>query len=213
MKQITQFIQEKLKINSKSKVDKYNYHPETKIELEDLLSKLIKERGPEADLNDIDVSKIDDMEELFHFNIYVKSFNGNISKWNVSNVKNMRLMFQNSKFTGEHGGIASWDVSNVETMECMFRECPFNSDISDWDVSNVKDMGSMFSYNRKFNQDLSKWDVSNVKDMSFMFSDSNFSGNIDNWDVSSVDTKRYPSGFYAMFNDYLKENHPKWYKK
>jgi surface protein len=40
-------------------------------------------------------------------------FNGNISKWDVSNVEDMSDMFSNSQFTGN---ISNWDVSNVENM-------------------------------------------------------------------------------------------------
>ena len=41
MKEITKYIKEGLKITSKTKVDKYNYHPKTKKELQDLLKQLI----------------------------------------------------------------------------------------------------------------------------------------------------------------------------
>ena len=47
-----------------------------------------------------------------------KKFNSDLSKWNVSKVKNMALMFDG----------------------CI----NFNSDLSKWDVSNVKDIGHMF---------------------------------------------------------------------
>ena len=63
----------------------YNYCPKTREELEDLIKKLIKKRGNKADLNDVNVSLITDMRELF----MNSSFNGNISNWNVGNVKCM----------------------------------------------------------------------------------------------------------------------------
>ena len=68
---------------------KYNYHPKTREELKYLVEKLIEKRGNEADLNDIDVSQITDMNGLFAWS----KFNGNISKWNVSNVKNIVCLF------------------------------------------------------------------------------------------------------------------------
>ena len=91
MKEITKFIKEGLKITSKTKVDKYNYHPKTKEELKDLLKQLIEERGNEGDFNDIDTSEITDMTELFK---HMKKFNGDISNWDVSKVIHTGFMFE-----------------------------------------------------------------------------------------------------------------------
>ena len=136
MKEIVKFIKEGLKITSKTKVDKYNYHPKTKEELQDLLKQLIEERGNEGDFNDIDVSKIKDMSEVF------------------DNINNRDKI---------NGDISNWDVSNVEYMGYMFYGCDsFNQDISNWDVSNVINMASMFYGCESFNQDISKWNVSKV---------------------------------------------------
>ena len=60
--------------------------------------------------------------------------------------------------------ISKWDVSNVENMRTMFVDAEsFNQPIGEWDVSNVENMFRMFNVASSFNQDLSKWDVSNVK--------------------------------------------------
>ena len=136
MKSLAQFIQEKLLI----KKSKYNYFPETKEELQDIINQRIESEGNEVNLNDIDVSNITDMSKLFKNFI---NFNGDISKWDVSNVTNMSYMFFN----------------------CY----KFNQDISSWDVSNVTDMSWMFAEIKTFNQDISNWDVSNVTNMSYMF--------------------------------------------
>ena len=90
MKQINKYISERLHINKDIK--SYNYHPKTINELEELVYNLIKERGYNADLNDIDTSEITDMDELF----YKSQFNRDISNWDVSNVKDMSYMFDNS---------------------------------------------------------------------------------------------------------------------
>ena len=92
MKSLSQYIKEALKVTSKSKVNTYNYHPKTRDELKELVNKLIEERGNEADLNDIDTSKIKDMVSMFEHS----KFNGDISKWDVSNVKDMRFIFDKS---------------------------------------------------------------------------------------------------------------------
>ena len=80
MKQINKYIIERLHINKDidSHIE-YNYHPKTRDELEKLIYKLIKERGNEADLNDIDTSEIKDMYKLF----YASKFNGDIDRKSV----------------------------------------------------------------------------------------------------------------------------------
>ena len=126
----------KLKVSKKQ----YNYCPQTKEELADLLDQLLEERGWEADLNDIDTSNITDMSVLFSFN----GFNGDISGWDVSNVTTMENMFCGcKKFEGK--GLENWDVSNVTNMYEMFAYChSLDCDLSNWDVSNVTNMGFMF---------------------------------------------------------------------
>ena len=57
----------------------------SKEELERLINQRIEEHGPKCDLNDIDVSKIKDMSLLFDSS----PFDGDISKWDVSNVEDM----------------------------------------------------------------------------------------------------------------------------
>ena len=150
MKQINKYIVERLHINKD--IDSYNYHPKTNGELQELVDKLIKERGNDANLNDIDTSKITDMSYVFANS----NFNGDISNWDVSNVKNMRSMFYNSKFNGD---ISNWNVSNVKYMKNMFSYSSFtgeNGDISNWDVSNVINMEGIF-YDSPLEKNPPKW--------------------------------------------------------
>ena len=94
MNNLSTYIIEKLRINKDINKIEYYYHPKTKNELISLLEKLIEEKGKNADLNGIDVSDITDMSELF---TDLDPHNINISKWNVSNVKDMVSMFDNCK--------------------------------------------------------------------------------------------------------------------
>ena len=66
MKSIQTHITERLQLN-KDRVHKieYEYFPETKNELKDIIKKLIDENGNKIDLNIIDTSKITDMNDLF----------------------------------------------------------------------------------------------------------------------------------------------------
>ena len=156
MKSIIDIIQEKLKINSKSKVNTTKYHPTTRNELKDLIDKLIQERGNNADLNDIDVSNITDMRGLFSkYDFYSNAsseieinelykFNGDISEWDVSNVISMREMFRQSEYTGENGDISNWNVEKVEDMWQMFYRSKYNGDISKWNPKSIKKNWYMF---------------------------------------------------------------------
>ena len=94
-------------------------------ELKKLINQRIKTLGPNCDLNDIDVSKIDDMSNMFFYS----PFNGDISKWNMSRVKNMNAMFQFSNFNGD---ISNWNVSKVKTMTSMFHESPLHGNEPNW---------------------------------------------------------------------------------
>ena len=152
MKNLKDIIVERLHINKDTGNHSYNYHPKTKDELLELVNQLIEERGNEADLNDIDTSEITDMSYMFTYS----KFNGDISNWDVSNVKSMQEMFYNSKFTGENGDISKWDVSNVKDMDYMFCYSEFNVDISNWDVSKVKNMHFMFT-NTPLEKNPPKW--------------------------------------------------------
>ena len=185
MKQLNAYIIEKLKI-SKTET---KYKPKTKEELVKLMIEEIEANGLECSLNHIDVSNITDMSYLFRggnkddFMLghpTLSKFNGDISEWNVSNVTDMKFMFDNCKYTGKNGDISDWDVSNVTLMTAMFYNSKYNGDISNWDVSNVKDMILMF-YNCSFNGDISNWDVSNVKYMSNMFVRSPLADNPPDW--------------------------------
>lgn len=56
-------------------------------ELLRLIDQRIKKQGRNCSLNDIDVSRIDDMSGLF----YESMFTGDISRWDLSNVVDTEL--------------------------------------------------------------------------------------------------------------------------
>lgn len=127
-----------------------------------------------------DVSNVNDMSLLFDkINI-----DGDISNWNVSKVTNMEEMFHSSIFSKDID-ISKWDVSNVKNMAGMFFKSRFNGDLSNWNVSNVEEMAEMF-YHSTFNGDISKWNTHKVYTMSRMFSYSKFDGDISEWNTSRL---------------------------
>ena len=137
MKNLNNYIFEKLNIKDIKR--QYNYFPKTKGELRQILEERLKE-DQDADLNDIDVSEITNMKDLFG---HLAPHNIDISEWNVSNVKDMRFAF--ASCVNFNSNLSKWDVSNVKDMSHMFYDCQnFNADLSKWDVSNVNDMGDIF---------------------------------------------------------------------
>ena len=138
MKTLKQHINEALKIgNNLSEWSSYSCQPKTRDELKKIIKDRISKEGPNCDLNDIDVSKITNMYDLF----YNSDFMGDISKWDVSNVTKMSSMFFLSKFNGD---LSKWDVSSVTDMRWMFQNSKFNGDISQWEINKNCNTWFMF---------------------------------------------------------------------
>lgn len=104
------------------KKEQFKYFPQTKEELRDIIEQRIEVEGNEVNLNDIDVSAITDMSDLFAYN---RDFNGDISDWDVSKVTNMCGMFNGCEFFNQD--ISNWNVSNVRYHAYTF----YNSSIKD----------------------------------------------------------------------------------
>ena len=162
MKTLTTHINEALKIGKDiSSFSTYSCQPKTKPELKEIIMNRIDKEGPYCNLNDIDVSLIKDMSYLF----YESDFNGDISKWNTSNVIYMDNMFTGSKFNND---ISEWNVDKVKNMNGMFRSSEFNKDISNWNINSTISMISMFAKS-KFNKDISNWKINKNCDTLYMF--------------------------------------------
>ena len=138
--------------------------------LKKLIERVIKKRGNECDLNDIDVSNIKQMNYSNTGVFEYSDFNGDISGWNVSGVENMCRMFYCVENFNQP--IGNWDVRKVENMTAMFDGAyKFNQPIGNWDVSGVKDMSYMFAYAGSFDQDLNEWQLKDNCDTYGMFDD------------------------------------------
>lgn len=92
-----------------------------------------------------DVSNVTDMTYTFAFTARdAASVVVDLSKWNVSNVKNMEQMFTGMGYfssTFGLGDLSKWNVSNVTNMYKMFQQTGYNANwyvnCSRWNVSKV----------------------------------------------------------------------------
>ena len=186
--------------NFKSKNERSKYFPKDNQELRKLLEERLAE-DKDADLNDIDVSQITNMDRLFY---KLDPHNIDISLWDVSNVENMNSVFYGcKKFNCD---LNSWNVSKVTNMEHMFHDCNvFNCDLSNWNVSKVKNMESMFYHCYEFEgKGLENWKIDSLINFRYMFDGCiNFCANLKKWKVTHK----------MSFNKDLFKNSPKMKNK
>ncbi|MBR6133110.1 MAG: BspA family leucine-rich repeat surface protein [Bacilli bacterium] len=161
-----------------------------------------------SDVENFNLDKVSDINHMFYYTAdSVDSFEIDLSNWNLSNVSNMKSLFDSS---GAHAnsvnviGLNNWDVSKVTNMSYLFSEMGrFNATIwnigplSNWDTSSVVNMKRLF-YRSGMNStswnvgDLSNWDTSNVVNMYGMFEITGYKTSefilvgLSNWDVSNV---------------------------
>ena len=161
-----------------------------------------EKRSWNQDISSWDVSNVTNMDGMF---LGGDSFNANISKWDTSNVSNMQAMFQSAHAFNQD--ISKWNVGSVITTRGMFfGTTSFNQDIGSWDVGKVTQMRRMFSSAQKFNQNISSWNVGNVTDMSDMFFNAlDFNQNLSGWDVSKVTNC---TGFSSNVSNWNKNYQP-----
>jgi len=112
--------------------------------LKRMIPSLLDVLGSDSNLNWIDTSNVRNMSNVFLCERSYKEsngtivteyirFNGDVSLWDVSNVTDMRRMFDGSDFDGD---ISGWDVRNVRNMDYMFADSKFTGDISGWQIGN-----------------------------------------------------------------------------
>ncbi len=138
----------------------------------------------DADIGSWDTSKVTDMSYIFHRAL---SYVGDIADWDTSRVTSMKGAFHSARW-GHKGAappIGNWDVSNVRNMGVMFMFSSPPTSISDWDTSRVTNMAGMF-YGSSAGADIGGWDTSKVTNMAHMFFQSEFSQDISEWDTSEV---------------------------
>ena len=153
-------------------------------------------------------------------------FNSDISKWDVSNVKDMSEMFYKAeKFNSD---FSNWDINDkIKISSLCLENCPKNFTIpkdengkykpkkalalyylvrnknialKDIDTSEITNMSELFkNSDRQDFSGIERWDVSKVQYMSEMFCGAKkFNSDLSNWNVSNVKDMSYM--FYEVKN-------------
>ena len=169
IKQINEFWGDVLKrdlLGETREEDKFH----SKEQLIEYLESEIKKQGKNVVIQNLDVSLIEDLSELFR-DIADEVESLNLSGWKTSGVKDMSEMFK--WLDGLKSlDVSGWDTSNVENMNSMFYFCRRlkSLDLSDWNTSNVRDILGMFHCCLSLKSlNLPEWDTSRAKDMGNMF--------------------------------------------
>lgn len=126
------------------------------------------------------------------------SFNGDISKWDVSTITNLtQFLYGEYLIMNFAGNISSWDVSGVREWYQAFRDnTSFNSDISGWDVRNARNFNEAFYNCDSLTADLSSWNPERADRMiSMFFGSANINFDPSGWDFSRV---RYINGMFNL---------------
>ena len=137
------------------------------------------------------------------------AFNQDIGNWQLSGVTSLAYMFASaSNFNnGGSSSISGWDVSNVQDMRHVFENTSFNQPVGTWDVGSATNMENLFNNCSTFDQDVSNWNVSSVQNLQGVFRNCSAftnggSDGISGWDTSSATT------FYTMFQSCTGFNQP-----
>jgi surface protein len=133
------------------------------------------------------------------------NFNGNINEWNISNVRDIRSLFEgNASFNKPiNNWVFSKEITDMSRM--FYGASAFNQSINTinqtWDTSNIVNMSNLFTGASTFDQSLNLWNTSLVRDMSEMFMNAtSFNGNIRTWNTILVET------MHSMFKNAITFN-------
>lgn len=161
------------------------YHNFIKVpaDIEDLqlfISILIYEVMPkDYQLNWLNVSEVTDFSNAF----YGLQYNGDISKWDMSNATNINSMFMYSNFSGD---ISEWNMTSVQNADFLFAYSTFNSDVSKWSMPNLKSIKYLFYNNNIFNFNISGWCPQRIRYAKNAFPEKQiFKDSIKTWNFSS----------------------------
>jgi len=223
MKNLSELINEKLIITKNSKITPdIALVPKNRKELVDIINKRISQHIDDKgytvlDLNDIDVSNIDDFTRIFSYSLYELSKSSittiNVEYWHTSQVTTFSNMMAECA-TIKEINLETWNVSNATNMKKMFWNCKkleTVGDISDWRTLNCENMESMFNGCQRLKNigKLDGWDVYKVESFASMFKDCKSLSNI-SFDTWKINAQQLNKDSVKMMIANTNQKRPQW---
>jgi hypothetical protein len=108
-------------------------------------------------------------------------FEGDLSTWDVSKVKDMFVMFHNSGI--KNSGIGRWNTASLEQAYAMFQNAKFidrDLNLAGWETGKCTEMKGMFWGSAIVDSNIGKWNVEKA-DVTNMLRDTRFKGDLSGW--------------------------------
>lgn len=223
MKSLSELINEKLIITKNSKVaPDISLVPKNRRELIDIIYNRILEHAKDKtytvlDLNDIDVSNIDDFTRIFSYSSYELGKSSittiNVEYWQTSQVTTFSNMMAECA-TIKKINLETWDVSSATNMKKMFWNCKkleTVGDISDWRTLSCETMEHMFDGCQRLKNigKLNDWNVYKVENFASMFKDCKSLSNI-SFDTWKINAQQLNKDSVKMMIANTNQKRPQW---
>lgn len=223
MKNLSEIINEKLIINKNSKVaPDIALVPKNRRELIDIIYNRILQHSKDKtytvlDLNDIDVSNIDDFTRIFSYSSYELSKSSitaiNVEYWDTSQVTTFSSMMAECA-TIKEINLDTWNVSNATHMKKMFFGCKkleTVGNISGWRTLSCGNMESMFEGCQRLKNigKLDGWNVYKVENFASMFKDCKSLSNI-SFDTWTINAQQLNKDSVKMMLANTNQKRPQW---
>lgn len=171
---------------------------------DDTIAQIVKDEyqrlGNNSDFNHIDVSKCTSLVMVFYTlthsytengkTLTINEFDCDVSKWNVSSVRDFSFAFSTTQFNGD---LSDWDMSSANTIDSMFnnakkfegkglenwkdrlsnlvyssytfQKSAIKGDfLEDWKLPKIQKVNRMFYECENLDCDLSKWNIKHIKE-------------------------------------------------
>lgn len=223
MKKLSDLVSEKLIINKNSKfAPDISLVPKDRRELIDIIYNRVLQHAKDKtytvlDLNDIDVSNIDDFTRIFSYSSYELSKSSittiNVEYWQTSQVTTFSSMMEECA-TIKEINLETWNVSNATHMKKMFWGCKkleTVGDISSWRTLSCENMEKMFEGCQRLKNigKLDNWNVYKVESFASMFKDCKSLSNI-SFDTWKINAKQLNKDSVKMMLANTNQKRPQW---